>query len=601
MKRLLLRGVLLGALLGIGTGLQAQWITQSIPLKPGWNAVFLHVDVPHLTLSELVGSMALDPIPIEQVWRWTPSESMAQFIESPQQPVDTGSQWKSWRRSAEDLSTLNRLTANSAYLVYSTETYVWDVLGKPSLPRYVWATSGLNFIGFPTVSSDPPGFEDFLAEAPAMQLAEIFRYTGGEFSSSNPGRIFALRTTPVQRGEAYWVRSNQGFNEYFGPFKVLASGGDRIQYGTSVSSAGFRLRNLTSEPLTVHLTLRQSEPAPPGEQPVVDVPPLLIRGDINPVDLTYGLTELVLDDAQSWTLAPRGQSGSEAEVVIGLDRASITQAPGALLAGILELTDSLGHTRIDVGVSAEPASSAGLWVGGAAVNEVGQYLKEYLRDGNNELVVQEGGNYVVSNVVTNLTPVPTAFPLRLIVHNPESGAARLLQRVYYGFNGLTNAVVATGQSALDPRFLRESRRISASHLPWTQNNPGWEFSGGLGQGAVVMATVVTPYDQQESNPFLHTYHPDHDNLDPRFQVQVSQGSESYRIERDVTLEILPPENDFASRIAAGLTLTGTYLETIRVVGLPQAGNTFDTRRFDVRGAFTLQRVSEVPELTLSSP
>jgi hypothetical protein len=111
--------------------------------------------------------------------------------------------------------------------------------------------------------------------------------------------------------------------------------------------------------------------------------------------------------------------------------------------------------------------------------------------------------------------------------------------------------------------------------------------------------VVTPYDDQASNPFLHTYHPDHDNLDPRFQNQVPQGSESFRIEREITLQVLPPENDFTSRVSAGLTLSGMYLETIRVVGLAQGGNSFDTRRFDVRGGFSLQRVANVPTLTMA--
>jgi hypothetical protein len=39
------------------------------------------------------------------------------------------------------------------------------------------------------------------------------------------------------------------------------------------------------------------------------------------------------------------------------------------------------------------------------------------------------------------------------------------------------------------------------------------------------------------------------------------------------------------------------LETIRVIGLARAGNSFDSRRFDVRGAFKLNRISAIPTLT----
>lgn len=597
MRKSLQQWVLILVLMGFASTGRAQWLTQSFNLKTGWNAVFLHVDATHRTLDELVGPAAPVLTPIEQVWRWTPNESMAQFVESPQQPVESGSQWVSWRRSDGGLSELSRLTANFAYLVYVTEDYVWELKGKPVIPAYRWATSGLNFVGFPTVAVDPPGFEDFLAEAPMMQLAEIFRYIGGEFGPSNPGRLFALRTTPVRRGEAYWMRSTQGYNQYFGPFEVVATGGRSIDFGDSLSTMGFRLRNWTSEPLTVSMRLRSSEAPPSGEQAIVDVPPLLVRGALNPIDTIYAFNELTADTTNTWTLAPYGQPGSEAEVVLGLDRASIEADVGDLLAGILELTDSLGHSRVDVSVTAGTASKAGLWVGGAAITEVSQYLKSYLRDLNNQLVVQEDGSYFVSQVVTNLTPVPTAFPLRLIVHNPDTGPATLLQRVYFGFDAGTNAVVTTSQTGLDARFLSEARRISASHLPWSESNPGWDFSGPLGREGIVQAVVTTPYEDQASNPFLHTYHPDHDNLDPRFQNQLPQGSESYRIEREVTLQFLPPENDFVSRVSAGTKLTGVYLETIRVLGLAQAGNQFDTRRFDVRGAFSLQRVAEVPTLT----
>lgn len=50
---------------------QAQWLTQSITLKPGWNAVFLHVDPSHTTLDALVGADGGNPI--QEVWLWQPA------------------------------------------------------------------------------------------------------------------------------------------------------------------------------------------------------------------------------------------------------------------------------------------------------------------------------------------------------------------------------------------------------------------------------------------------------------------------------------------------------------------------------------------------
>jgi hypothetical protein len=231
------------------------------------------------------------------------------------------------------------------------------------------------------------------------------------------------------------------------------------------------------------------------------------------------------------------------------------------------------------------------------VTQVGQYLQSYLRDADNQPVLQPDGAYLVTGVNTELTPVPAPFPLRLLVHNPAAGPATLLQRVYYGFNALSNPIVALHESALAEPLRGQSRRLSASHLPWSAGNPGWNFSGALGQGKVLTATVTTEFNDQASNPFLHTYHPDHDNLDPRFANERPRGSESYTLVREITLTVQPPANDFDSRVAAGLTLTGSYAETVRVVGLARAGNTADTRRFDVRGVFQLNRIADVPTLT----
>jgi hypothetical protein len=196
-----------------------------------------------------------------------------------------------------------------------------------------------------------------------------------------------------------------------------------------------------------------------------------------------------------------------------------------------------------------------------------------------------------------MQPVPMAYPLRLIVHNPASGPATLLQRVYYGFNAVSNAIISNQESALARNLLGASRRLSASHLPWSDANPGWDLSGALAPGVTLTASVTTGFNDQAANPFLHTYHPDHDNLNATFKNELPQGSESYTVVREITLSVKPPANDFNSRIAAGLQLAGDYLETIRVQGLARAGNTFDTRQFEVRGAFELNRINEIPTLT----
>ena len=219
------------------------------------------------------------------------------------------------------------------------------------------------------------------------------------------------------------------------------------------------------------------------------------------------------------------------------------------------------------------------------------YLPIYQRDAGNSLVTSSNGAYVITGVNTNLGTVARSYPLRLIVHN-DGTTAVLLQRAYYGLRQGTNLVVATQESLLDPAHLDTARRVSAVHLPWTSTNGFWTFSGQLLPGGTLVTQTLLPYDDQASNPFLHTYHPDHDNLDSTFKTQLAPGAESYEVTRQITLAITPPGNDFMSLTTANQTLSGNYFETITLTGLGGF-----PRTFNVTGGFALNRISPIAVLT----
>lgn len=590
----------LATLLAAGRA-QAHWVTQSFDLKAGWNAVFLHVDPSHATIGQL---LAPDPnASIEEIWLWAPPASLAQFVETPQEPVNGATQWRVWRRTEAGSSVLQGLVPNAAYLVRvrsDVPTYTWTLKGKAVVPRYQWASSGLNFLGFPTVAGTPPTFEDFLAQSPPefQQTAEIYRYPGGDLGVGNPSQVLTLRTTPVKRGEAYWIRAGEVFNRYYGPFEVVAAGAGTLSYGDTLRTLAIRLRNHSPSPLTVTLNLLASETPPAGQSNIVAVPPLLIRGAVNPTNLTYAYSALPVGTPAMWNLAAAGTPGSDVEVVIGLDRSVLAGPVGDLFAGLLRFEDSLGQSRVDIGVSAKVASTAGLWVGGVAVNEVGHYLKTYERNASGVPVTTTNGTYVVTSTNTSLGSVAAPYPLRLILHNPASGSPRLYQRIFFGHNAATNPIVANQEDALNRSLLGEARRVSSPNLPFTEDNEGWAFAGTLAQGGSLTVSVTNRFDNHVSNPFLHTYHPDHDNLNPTFRQELAQGSESYTLVRNITLSVTPPGNDFSGRVNAGQSFTGVYSETIRVLGLARAGNTFDTRDFEVRGVFSLNRISDIPVVTV---
>src|SRR5207248_520067 len=101
-----------------------------------------------------------------------------------------------------------------------------------------------------------------------------------------------------------------------------------------------------------------------------------------------------------------------------------TNAPGQY-GGILKFTDSYNFTEVSVPVLARPPAYSGLWVGNAAVSQVGNYLKIYQRDSSNNVVTGANGSYVVTGVNTNIGAVSTPFPLRLILHNDGTNVVLL--------------------------------------------------------------------------------------------------------------------------------------------------------------------------------
>lgn len=599
----------------------AQWLTQSFDLKAGWNAVFLHVDASYETLDNLIGA---DPTnPIEEIWLWAPNPSVAQFVTNPQSPAQP-TYWLNWVRVAAPSATLTRLPGNAACLVRSSADYTWNLKGRPVVPTYQWTGSGQNFLGFPTLpGAAAPSFDTFFTPAPELKVgAEIFAYRGGAITE-NPVAVLDLTLRRVNRGEAFWIRA-PSFNRYFGPFEVVFTSETGVRFGASQGQASFRLRNLTAQELTVTLTRVASEAAPAGQPAIQGQVPVLVRGDIDLGTLAYTHKDLAAGPVQ-WTLARRGQVGSDIEVVIGVDRQQLTGTPGQLFASVLRFTDSLNYTQVDVPVSAEIGSMAGLWVGAASITSVNHYLNTYAKaadateladllarlglgegiDGYHYEIDPATGRVLVFGGPDNKSgsylldgppkldagAVARPFPLRLIIHH-DGTTARLLQRAYYGLGLSTNPVVATKQSLLLPSQLASARRISAIHLPTSEANLPWTFAGAMQVGSSLSTSVQVSYDDQASNPFLHTYHPDHDNLNASFNAVLAQGVESYGVRRDITLTFTAGGTDFEDRTRSAATLEGNYVEVVSILGKPGSN-----RQFTARGAFTLYRVTEIPTLT----
>jgi hypothetical protein len=899
---------------------QAQWVTESYLLKPGWNAIYTHLDASYLSLDSLLPDANG---PVAEVWLWKPTFSTIQFIDSPYTNAVPDSQWAVWTSARGDTDTLTTLVGNGAYLINNrtSSDFVWAVKGKPVPPSYQWTTTGLNLLGFPTPTSAAPTFANYLNPAPGLDLAKtlqnqahVFRYPGGNLGATNPAEVvsFTASTTPVTRGQAFWVRgSSDYYNRYYGPVEVSLQSPAGIQYGDTLGTYSLRLKNLTTTSRTVRFNLLASEAPPAGQSLITGLPQLLVRGALSTSTLTYEYAVLA---GQQFTLAPQGQVGSELQVVLGLNRTTMTAAAGSLYGGVLRITDTAGLQQFDVPVSATVPNAAGLWVGQASVGQVGQYLKSYpkvdttqtnqsaqidaaaaaasrppngaempgavwtaretnvarayasvassldgrtlvaahtggtlyvsqnsgtnwtARDSNRSwaelacsadggvmaatvfngpiyvssnygtnwtatasgsaawvglatsadgkvlaavvqngalytsadrgtsfvarsgagtrnwssvalsadgarvvaavnpgqlytstdgganwrtnafsaawsavassgdgthliaavngsflytsadagtnwtarastnrwnsvacstdgqrltataangqiytsddagvtwlardqnrnwddlaasgdatrltaivnggfiytlsrtfasysvdpttgLVLDQNGLYLSSGVNTNLAAVGQVFPLRLILHNrPAAAQVSLFQQVFVGpGSNSTNTVIATRESLLDAAQLTSARRLTATHLPFSKTNLPWTVSGTFNPGSVVVFTVLESYKDQASNPFLHTFHPDHDNLDANFKAVQPRGVEAYDITRTLRLTFTTPGTDFSSLTASAQSRSGIYEETMTLGA--QGGA---SRDFRLSGSFTLQLISPVATLT----
>ena len=197
------------------------------------------------------------------------------------------------------------------------------------------------------------------------------------------------------------------------------------------------------------------------------------------------------------------------------------------------------------------------------------------------------------------TPTASQYRLRLLVHVGTDGVSQLLKEVIQEWQeGTTTnnaqglAVTATpGRYVLvtDPALLGQfkgsimrdgvmvGRRLSTAAFDFPGNE--LPLSGSFALGSVVRGTNVVGANLP-TNPFLHKYHPDHDNLDAQF-VGTAQPPEVYQVTRVLTFEFAPAPANAPPGYGYN-QVGGVYRETIR--GLHKEDLAVD-------GSFSLVRVA----------
>ena len=187
------------------------------------------------------------------------------------------------------------------------------------------------------------------------------------------------------------------------------------------------------------------------------------------------------------------------------------------------------------------------------------------------------------------TSTPKPFALRTLLHLSDDNVTSLLPQVYLGqLAAAPNDVgLCTDESSLKQDALASAQRFSSAHMPLdTVITAG---SGSIGVGETLTRTIRIAYDDP-TNPFVHAYHPDHDNKSARGAPLPEGARESPDITRECTFVFTasPPAGSSATIGWGSSILGGTYTETI--TGLHK-------EPLVLSGIFELRRASEIGTLT----
>jgi len=537
---------------------RAQWQTTTYSLKGGWSAIYLSGDAKQDTIGNLFPSEVLE------VWRWNPNPGEVQFTDSPQLPSAGTPEWSVWKRGFPADSTFSELTGQTAYLVKSTgtaaNTYPVALKQSPQPPRAAWVRSGANLMGFPghKNGANYPLISSYFATFPAAIAAnsKIFKYVGGDLSGTNPLLVFSPLSERLDPTQAYWF-SAEVVGDFYAPVHINLSHPAGLDFGHSGSIVTARIRNRGTSAITLTLAPVGSEASPAG-QPAITGPVPLMRRVFNPATALW--TQSPLTAAYNEVIP----GGSTVELQFGVNRGALTGPPGTFFASFLKLTDSGNMMEVFLPARASKTDLTGLWVGDVMVSAV-----------QSKAPGSPGAT----------TPAP--FPLRTLLHVASGGTPRLLSQVFLGQLAVApnNLGLCTRESLLKQDALATAHRLVASHLPLDQVITG---SGNVEVPGSFACTVTVPYNDP-TNPFVHQYHPDHDNRNARLQP-VGAGVESYDISRACTFTFTasPPPGSLVTSGWGSSVLGGTYTETI--TGIHKEPITLS-------GTFELRRASEIGTLS----
>ncbi|MBN2452361.1 MAG: hypothetical protein JXR77_18385 [Lentisphaeria bacterium] len=598
----------------------AQWVCQQLSLRPGWNAVFLQVQPVDNACEAVFAGM-----PVESVWAWNRRYSPVRYLQDAEALSADQADWLTYFPAGSGAAAATDLFAvhgGRSYLVKlgGTQEVPWELSGRPVVRAPEWVPDSFNLVGLPVDAVAPPAVDAFFAPSASHRDHRLHRLSaaGTWEPVSNPG------ATPLPAAEAVWVYCTTP-SDYEAPLSLRFGQGGGLDFGRKLTETTLVLCNHATAAKTVTLRPGPSESPPDDASPFLAGPVPLSRYRIDEEQIGWA----ALADAVTLTVPAAGElpvrlAVRRADMVPFVPPAGATTRSGVVYAGILEVSDGEGVAyRLPVSseglvsYSKAPDGSleaedprVGLWVGSVSVDYVSDPARQTPEPD------PPAGQPYAANI-----PEGGEFQLRLILHVDEALQARLVQQVTLMFqvgeygpdpvNDGLRVVTQPGRHVLitDDALLGQysgaalrdgqevGRRISTAayafpYDPESGSRPSTQdLSGAFPEAPSVefpaeLGCSFTLDHDDPVNPFKHRYHPDHDNLDARFE---NPKAEAFDIQRTITLRFsdTDPEHPENPPTWWDTEVGGWYEETVH--GIHKADIT-------VKGTFRLERVSHVAAL-----
>lgn len=559
--RLLLPLVLLPCLV------HAMWDTQTLNLQAGHNAVVLRVTPADTLCSEVFKGCDLEEV---TWWNRDRRDDGSGIAPTAEMLI-----WYPESTGHGGASTFNRVLGGHTYIIKANAACELTIVGVPTKANStVWfGEPNLTGLNLPS-SVSQLYFSDYFAGLEGHLVGDSVSVV-----AANGNAVVWPSSSPVRASdEAVWFTpTGSGKADYMGPLYVSVDTAENaILFNSNTETRRITVKNVTTKDRTLKFRMLASATPPVGQGTNLGLARLM-REEI---DWTPGYPRrtFVSSDLNFTTNLA---AGATFELAVRPDLDRMPAANDGAYMGILEISDegttigglvpAGGTCRHRIGISCNAALAgvkdpAGLWVGTVTITGVNHARQ--LASAESEWDD------------TKIEPVNEPFSFRLVVHVDASGVARLLKEVFVATEAdvdSTPTLLVSRDEAINYRNSHTKakiRRISSANFPNFGEPKAFSGTGFAHGGTNTLEHLSQEFDDK-TNPFVHAYHPQHDNVwfrnkvmhrytvDPAAETDGTGTFESWPVRRTITLQFAETDPLGGGSYDWNRTVTGgTYKETV---------------------------------------